>query len=154
MIGTAIHRSAIVQQGALLSTPLIIGPHCMIGANACLRAGVFLTGSVTIGIGCEIKASIIFSHSAIAHFNFIGDSLIGSGVNFEAGSIIANYFNERPDKRISVHYNSAVIATVSKNLALWLATIAKSGLMLFFHRDLLMPGSVVKRLELIEHRDK
>ena len=109
--GVAIHRTAVMQQGVLLSAPVIIGPHCFVGANACLRAGTFLTASVTIGTSCEVKTSIIFDNSRIAHFNFIGDSLIGSRVNFEAGSVTANYFNERPDKRISVYYNSSIIDT-------------------------------------------
>lgn len=149
--GIAIHRSAIIQQGVLLSAPLIIGPHCMIGANACLRAGVFLTGSVTIGTGCEIKTSIIFSQSAIAHFNFIGDSIIGNRVNFEAGSITANCFNERPNKQIDVYYNSAVINTGSEKFGSLVGDDSKIGAnAVLSPGTLLVPGSVVKRMELIE----
>jgi len=33
--------------------------------------------SCSVGPGCELKSSFIFSGSAIAHFNYIGDSIVG-----------------------------------------------------------------------------
>ncbi len=109
--GVAIHKSAIIEHGVTLKAPVIISENCFIGANAYLRGGVFLGKKVTVGTGCEIKSSIIFSESSIAHFNFIGDSLIGSHVNFEAGSITANHHNDRPNKKIFVKFNSTTIET-------------------------------------------
>jgi len=47
-----------------------------------------------------LKSVILFPNANLAHFNFIGDSIVGSNVNFEAGSIVANHFNERVDKEI------------------------------------------------------
>src|SRR5665647_91534 len=109
--GVAIHKTATIEKGAILKAPAIIGGHCFIGSNAYLRGGVYLDKSVIIGTGCEIKTSIIFCNSAVAHFNFIGDSIIGSHVNFEAGAVTANHYNERENKSISVVYNSAIIHT-------------------------------------------
>lgn len=147
----AIHRSATIQQGVLLNGPIIIGENCFIGANACLRAGVFLGESVTVGTGCEVKSSVIFNNSAIAHFNFIGDSLIGSGVNFEAGSMAANHFNERLDKRISVSYNSSVIDTASDKFGALVSDGCKIGAnAVLSPGTILAPGSIIKRLELVE----
>ncbi len=96
--GIAIHKTAIVEKNAILKAPLIIEENCFVAANACLRNGVFLSKNVKIGMGVEIKSSIISNNSAVAHFNFIGDSIIGENVNFEAGSITANHFNERENK--------------------------------------------------------
>src|ERR1700755_1536698 len=98
----AIHKSAIVEQGVILKGPVIISANCFIGAHAYLRGGVFLSNHVSVGPGCEIKSSFIFSYSALAHFNFVGYSILGSQVNMEAGSIIANHYNERTDREISV----------------------------------------------------
>ena len=75
--GIAIHKTAIVEKNAILKAPLIIEENCFVAANACLRNGVFLSKNVKIGMGVEIKSSIILNNSAIAHFNFIGDSIIG-----------------------------------------------------------------------------
>ena len=50
--------------------------------------------SVKIGPSSEVKSSIICFETAIAHLNYIGNSIIGQNVNFEAGSIAANHYNE------------------------------------------------------------
>ena len=49
--------------------------------------------------------------SKLAHFNFVGDSIIGENVNFEAGSIVANYRNERQDKHITICRGVEVLKT-------------------------------------------
>jgi acetyltransferase-like isoleucine patch superfamily enzyme len=149
--GIAIHKTATIQAGAIIKSPALIGAGCFVGANACLRNGVYLGGHVTIGTGCEIKSSIVFSNTAIAHFNFIGDSIIGSSVNFEAGSITANHYNERKDKQIAVLYQSRIIHTgatrfgslVGDNCRIGANAVLSPG-------TVLQPGSIVKRLELVE----
>src|SRR5687767_1994127 len=81
----AIHKSVSINSNAILKGPAIISPKCFVGAHAYLRGGVFLDENVTLGPGCEVKSSFIFSHASLAHFNFVGDSLVGSNVNLEAG---------------------------------------------------------------------
>lgn len=95
-----IHPTSKVEEGAVLKGPIYIGPNCFIGAHAYLRGGVYLIGNNSVGPGCELKSVILFPNTNLAHFNFIGDSIIGSNVNFEAGSIVANHFNERTNKEI------------------------------------------------------
>ena len=98
----AIHRSAIVEPGALLKPPLIIGADCFIASGALLRGGCWLDAGCIIGPGAELKTSFVFSGSKLAHFNFVGDLVLGHGINLEAGSIVANYRNERDDKEVQV----------------------------------------------------
>ncbi len=98
----AIHRTAIVEEGALLKGPLIIGAHCFIASGSLLRGGCWLDAHCIIGPGAELKTSFVFSGSKLAHFNFVGDSVLGHGINLEAGSIVANYRNERDDKDVQV----------------------------------------------------
>lgn len=98
----AIHRSAIVEPGALLKPPLIISADCFIASGALLRGGCWLDAHCIIGPGAELKTSFVFSGSKLAHFNFVGDSVLGHGINLEAGSIVANYRNERDDKEVQV----------------------------------------------------
>lgn len=149
--GVAIHKTAIIETGAVIKTPAIIGKNCVVSANAYFREGVYLDHSVKIGPGCEIKNSIIFSETAIAHFNYIGNSIIGSNVNFEAGSIAANHFNERISKKISVLYNSEIIETNVEKFGSLVGDNSKIGA-----NAVLSPGtilekaSIVKRLELVE----
>lgn len=147
----AIHKTAVVETGAVLKSPAIIGPGCVVGAHAYFREGVFLDHSVKIGPGCEIKNSMIFSGTAIAHFNYVGNSIIGRNVNFEAGSIAANHYNEREDKRISVLYRGEVIDTGVNKFGSLVGDGSRIGA-----NAVLSPGtilernSIVKRLELVE----
>ena len=151
--GIAIHSTATIEEGSVLKPPLIICANCFIGAHAYLRGGVFLGSNVKIGTGCEIKSSIIFPNSSIAHFNFIGDSIIGTHVNFEAGSITANHFNERSDKSISVFYRNDIIRTGSEKFGSLVGDRSKIGAnAVLSPGTILEPGSVVKRLELIDQQ--
>ena len=149
--GVAIHQTAIVESGAVLKSPAIVGSNCVVGANAYFREGVYLDQSVKIGPGCEIKNSIICSGTAIAHFNYIGNSIIGRNVNFEAGSIAANHYNERVLKRILVFYQSGIIDTGVEKFGSLVGDHSKIGA-----NAVLSPGTIldkntiVKRLELVE----
>lgn len=147
----AVHVTAVVEQGCVLKGPVIIGPGCRVGAHAYLRGGVWLAESARVGPACEIKASIIGPHSAVAHFNFIGDSIIGSRVNFEAGAVTANHQNERADKRIWVQYGPEPIDTGVDKFGALVGDDARIGAnAVLSPGTLLLPGTVVKRLELIE----
>ena len=147
----AIHKTAVVEANVILKPPVIIGPKCFIGANAYIRGGVWMMGHVTVGTGCEIKSSLIFSNSAIAHFNFIGDSIIGGHVNFEAGSITANHYNERKDNRIFVSYNGQIIEANTQKFGAIVGDHSRIGAnAVLSPGTLLSKESIVKRLELIE----
>jgi NDP-sugar pyrophosphorylase family protein len=147
----AIHQSATIEAGAVIKGPVIIGEECFIGGNAYLRGGVYLGTSVSIGPGCEIKTSIIFPHTSIAHFNFIGDSIIGSHVNFEAGSHTANHYNERTNKRIFALYQSKALDTKVEKFGALVGDSSRIGAnAVLSPGTILVPESVVKRLELVE----
>ncbi|MCY7409410.1 MAG: hypothetical protein LH473_03995 [Chitinophagales bacterium] len=149
--GIAIHQSAVIHERAILAAPVIINANCFVGANAILRGGVFLGNESVIGSGCEIKSSIIMNYSSIAHLNFIGDSIIGSNVNFEAGAICANHYNERKGKKISVFYNAEIINTGIEKFGSLVGDHSKIGAnAVLSPGTLLKKNTIVKRLELIE----
>jgi len=149
--GVAVHASATIEQGAILKAPIVISANCFVGAHAYLRGGVFLAESVSIGPGCEIKSCVISAHSSMAHFNFIGDSLIGSYVNFEAGAITANHHNDKEDKRIHVFHNGNVIDTGVTKFGSLIGDHTKIGANAVLSPGTLLPmSSIVKRLQLID----
>ena len=147
----AIHKSATIENNVTIKKPAIIGENCYIGANAYFREGVYLDKSVKIGPGCEIKNSIICSGTAIAHFNYIGNSIIGRNINFEAGSIAANHYNERANKKISVLYDNKIIETNSDKFGSLVGDNSRIGAnAVLSPGTILIKNSIVKRLELIE----
>ncbi len=149
--GIAIHNTAVIEQNVTLKSPVFIGKNCFIGANAYLRGGVYIGDSTSIGPGSEIKSSIICGYSSLAHFNFIGDSIIGSNVNFEAGSVTANHYNERENKNIFVLHKAKIISTGCHKFGSLVGDHTKIGAnAVLSPGTFLQPGSIVKRLELVE----
>ena len=146
-----IHQSATVEPQVTMKGPIIIGPGCFIGAHAYLRGGVYLEEKVVVGPGCEVKSTFLFKGSALAHFNFAGDSIIGEGVNMEAGSILANHYNEREDKTIRALINGTVVLLPVTKFGSLIGDGTKIGAnAVLSPGTVLPPRSVVKRLELIE----
>jgi len=147
----AIHKNAQIEENVTLKGPIIISNSCFVGAHAYLRGGVYLGEKSIIGPGCEVKSSLIMSGSALAHFNFVGDSLIGSYVNMEAGSIIANHYNERIDKTIFVMVNKKKTPIDSTKFGALIGDHTKIGAnAVLSPGTIMLPESIVKRLELVE----
>jgi NDP-sugar pyrophosphorylase family protein len=147
----AIHKDARVDQTATILAPAVIGPHAFIGPHTLLRGGVYVGAHSSIGPGCEIKHSLIDENTALAHFNFVGDSIIGSRVNFEAGSITANHYNERGDKMIFVLWEGEKVKTGVTKFGACIGDDTKLGAnAVTSPGTILQPKSVVRRLELIE----
>ena len=147
----AIHETAKIHPHAIIQGSAIISANCFVGPNALLRNGVWLGENVSIGTGVEVKQSVICGYSAIAHFNFIGDSLIGHRVNFEAGAIIANHFNERENKMITVMLDGQPVETGVTKFGALVGDDCKIGA-----NAVLSPGTilaketVVGRLQLVD----
>lgn len=67
------------------------GNACEIGPFSRLRPGAELANNVKIGNFVEVKKSTIADGSKVNHLTYIGDAVIGSGVNIGAGTITCNY---------------------------------------------------------------
>lgn len=147
----AIHKSVVVEKGVTFKHPTIIMENCHIGAHAYFREGVFLNRSVKIGPSTEVKSSLIFSNTAIAHLNYVGNSIIGSNVNFEAGSIAANHYNERADKEIVLNFEGEIIPTGVNKFGALVGDNSRIGAnAVLSPGTLLKKNTIVKRLELVE----
>tara|TARA_B100001564_G_scaffold167511_1_gene140692 strand:+ start:1901 stop:2503 length:603 start_codon:yes stop_codon:yes gene_type:complete len=149
--GIAVHREATIEANAIIKPPVIIGPRCFVASFTYLRGGVYLESDVILGPSVEVKSSFIFRESKAAHFNFIGDSIIGDDVNIEAGAILANYRNELPKKEIVCYYQQQHIHTQTNKFGSLIGSNSKIGA-----NAVLAPGtiidsqSVVQRLELVD----
>ncbi len=98
-----IHPTAVVEgpvwlapdaeigPGALVEGPAWIGSGAKVGHGAYLRGGAVLAPGARVGHSSEVKRSILLKDAKLPHFNYAGDSVIGSGVNLGAGVKIANF---------------------------------------------------------------
>jgi UDP-N-acetylglucosamine diphosphorylase / glucose-1-phosphate thymidylyltransferase / UDP-N-acetylgalactosamine diphosphorylase / glucosamine-1-phosphate N-acetyltransferase / galactosamine-1-phosphate N-acetyltransferase len=142
----AVHRGATVEAGAVLKGPLIVGAGCFIAAGAYLRGGCWLDADCIVGPGTELKSSFMFARAKLAHFNFVGDSILGADVNLEAGSIVCNYRNERADKQIRVRVGGALVGTGRQKFGALLGDGCRIGAnAVLAPGALLLPGTVVGR---------
>jgi NDP-sugar pyrophosphorylase family protein len=151
--GVAIHSSAIVDPSTIIKPPAIIGKDCFIGEHGLLRGGVIMGEKATIGASCEVKCTIIGCKSALGHFNFVGNSIIGSNVNLEAGAVIANHFNERApkDQGIRVRVENEIIDTGTTRFGAVVGDHVKIGAnAVLAPGTILKPRTIVARLELVD----
>lgn len=149
--GIAVHRSARVEAGAVLKPPAIIGARCFVGAGAYLRGGVFLDEDCVVGPGSELKTSLLFQGAKLAHFNFVGDSILGANVNLEAGAVIANHRNECADPTIRIRFEDGVIETGVEKFGALVADRVRIGAnAVIAPGAVLVSGTVVPRLSLVD----
>jgi len=112
--GIAVHETATIEPSMTLKPPCIVGPHwlrrvVLLSARRCLSRG-----GRDGRAGRRDRIVLHRRETSLAHLNFIGNSLIGSNVNIEAGAVIANHRNEREDKSIRIALDGRVI-TVSRH---------------------------------------
>ena len=149
--GVFVHKEATIEPGATIKPPAIISAACFVAATAYLRGGVFLDRGVTIGSGCELKSTIVFDSSTLAHLNFVGDSIIGSDVNLEAGVVVANHFNERPEQEITLHVGGQSIRTSVMKFGALIGDHSRVGAnAVLSPGTVLAPKTVVARLKLVD----
>lgn len=94
-------KGSVIKSGTYIEGPCIIGENTSVGPNAYLRPGTVVGNNCHIGHAVEIKNSTIFDDTKIPHYNYIGDSVIGSGCNFGAGTKIANLRHDKGIVKVS-----------------------------------------------------
>ncbi|WP_165394764.1 bifunctional sugar-1-phosphate nucleotidylyltransferase/acetyltransferase [Methanofollis fontis] len=105
--GVVVHGKLIVGKDSVVKAGTYIEGDCIIGEGAMIGPHAYIRGSTAIGDRChighsvEIKNSIIFPETKIPHFNYIGDSVIGSYCNFGAGTKVANLRHDHGTIRIN-----------------------------------------------------
>jgi len=85
-----IGEGTVVKSGTYIEGPCLIGSNCRIGPHAYIRGATSIGDECHIGHCTEIKNTVVMAKTKIPHFNYVGDSVIGSGCNFGAGTKIAN----------------------------------------------------------------
>ncbi len=149
--GVAIHRTAVVGHNVTIKAPAIVSANCFVGSNSYLRGGVLMAPEAKVGVSCEVKTSVLLEGCAIAHFNFVGDSIIGHNVNIEAGAILCNHYNEREDDTVYVHVDGKRISTELHKFGSLVGDGCRIGAnAVLSPGTLLKPRTIVRRLELVE----
>ena len=121
----SIGKGSVIEPGAYIKGPCIIGENCSIRQGAYIRGGVITGNECVIGHVTEIKNSILLNGAKAAHFAYVGDSILGNLVNLGAGTVCANLRFDK--KNISVHYLTQKIDTKRHKLGAILGDGAQTG---------------------------
>jgi NDP-sugar pyrophosphorylase family protein len=96
----AIGRGARIHPGVVLEGPLWIGRDVEIRPGAYVRGGVWIGDGCVVGASTEIKRAILLPGARAPHLNYVGDSILGAGVNLGAGTILSNFRHDGREVRI------------------------------------------------------
>lgn len=86
-----IEPGAEVGPFAYLTGPVVLLVGAKVGHGAYLRGPVVLGPDAHVGHATEVKRSVFLAGAKAPHFNYVGDSVLGSGVNLGAGVKLANF---------------------------------------------------------------
>jgi len=92
LIGDNIELRAgvVVEAGAWIQGPTILGKGTAIKHGAYVRGGVITGEEAVIGHASEVKSSILLNGAKAPHFAYVGDSILGNRVNLGAGTKVSN----------------------------------------------------------------
>jgi len=145
-----VHIEGFVHLGAGVALPshaTIIGP-VWIGAGTQIRPGAFIRGNVITGDACvlgnssEFKNCLLMDGVQAAHFNYVGDSILGTGSHLGAGAICSNLRLDQ--KNVFVHLESGPVDTGLKKLGAIVGEGAEVGC-----NAVLNPGTFLGRRSLV-----
>lgn len=134
----SIGKGSVIEPGVLIQGPCIIGKNCVIRHGAYIRESVILGDECHIGHSTELKNSILLDRAAATHFVYVGDSILGNGVNLGAGVKCANLRLDRRD--VSVQFEGKKLKTGLKKFGAIVGDRVQIGC-----NSVLNPGTLVGR---------
>ena len=84
-VGNGVKLNSVQAYNSVIEENAKIGPFVHIRPDSHIKAGA------KIGDFVEIKNSVVGEKTAVAHLTYIGDSDVGSNVNFGCGVVTVNY---------------------------------------------------------------
>ena len=137
-----IGEGTVVEDGAMIKGPAIIGKNCEIRHSAYIRDHVIIGDNCVIGNASEIKHSILFNGCQVPHFNYVGDSIFGYKAHLGAGVKISNV--KLVPGNVFVEMDGVPFDTGLRKFGALLGDFAEIGC-----NSVLNPGSIVGRNSII-----
>ena len=104
-----ISEGVLVGENVKIYPSAVVEGYAIIGEGSVLRTGAFLRGNVITGRDCvignstEIKNSVLLDDVEAAHYNYIGDCVLGNKAHLGAGAICSNL--KADGKNVVIHAN-------------------------------------------------
>ncbi|MBQ5973005.1 MAG: UDP-N-acetylglucosamine pyrophosphorylase, partial [Oscillospiraceae bacterium] len=123
----------------------VTGP-AVVGPGAELRPGAYVRGKAVVCAGCvvgnstELKNCVLLDGAKLPHFSYAGDSVIGRGAHFGAGTVASNLRLDGADVVVRDRQTGLAFATGLRKVGAFVGDGAELGC-----RCVLNPGTVVGR---------
>lgn len=141
-------KNIVLGEGSKIDASAKIEGKVMMGKNSTIADSVLIRGNciigdnVHIGHAVEIKHSIVMNNTAVAHLNYIGDSIIGNNVNIGGGAIIANWRFDK--KNIKIKFEDEKVDTGLKKFGACVGDDSSLGV-----NSVLNPGTIIGKRTLV-----
>jgi len=89
-----IDERASIEPGSHFIGPCYIAPGATVRHGAYVREYSWICWGALLGHSSEIKHSVLLPKAKAPHFNYVGNSIIGSDANLGAGVILSNLRND------------------------------------------------------------
>ena len=133
-----IAKSAKVAPTACINGPVIIGKEAEVRHCAFIRGKAIVGEGAVVGNSTELKNAVLFNKVQVPHYNYVGDSILGTHSHMGAGSITSNV---KSDKTLVVVKNGdEQIETGLKKFGAMLGDYVEVGC-----NSVLNPGTVIGR---------
>lgn len=131
-----------IDKSAKIEGKVIIGKNSTIADSVLIRGNCIIGDNVHIGHAVELKHSIVMDNTAVAHLNYIGDSIIGSNVNIGGGAIIANWRFDK--KNIKIKFDDEKVDTNLEKFGACVGDDSSLGV-----NSVLNPGTIIGKKTLV-----
>ena len=133
-----IAKDVTIAKTATLNGPLIIDEGTEVRPGAFIRGKVIVGKDCVVGNSTELKNVVLFNTVQVPHYNYVGDSILGTHSHMGAGSITSNV---KSDKTLVVVKNGdEQIETGLKKFGAMLGDYVEVGC-----NSVLNPGTVIGR---------
>ncbi|MCJ7966143.1 UDP-N-acetylglucosamine pyrophosphorylase [Lachnospiraceae bacterium NSJ-171] len=90
-----IAKDVTIAKTATLNGPLIIDEGTEVRPGAFIRGKVIVGKNCVVGNSTELKNVVLFNTVQVPHYNYVGDSILGTHSHMGAGSITSNVKSDK-----------------------------------------------------------
>ncbi|ERH07633.1 MAG: nucleoside-diphosphate-sugar pyrophosphorylase [Halonotius sp. J07HN4] len=121
-----VEPGAIIKAGVTIEGPAYIGEDATVGPNAYIRGSTAVGAGANVGHAVEIKNSVLLGDATVGHLSYVGDSILGRGVNFGAGTTVANLRHD--DEPVELTVKGDRVSTGRRKFGVVVGDNAKTGI--------------------------
>ena len=121
-----VEPKATIKSGVTIEGPAYIGADATVGPNAYIRGKTAVGPEAKVGHAVEIKNSVLMAEATVGHLSYVGDSILGDGVNFGAGTTVANLRHDGEAVRLTV--KGERVSTGRRKFGVVVGSEAKTGI--------------------------